>query len=325
MAQSILEIPTELLLHVFGFLSIKSVLKFSQCSRHARSMATSGLHTLKLDFCSPPYLIDDFCPTRGTFSARSSTGDSAHFLRKLASSYEFTKGTLGSKIIRPSNEDKCLYKINVRVAEAHTYDFETLINFNSALLFSILTRYSSALQTLDISIWTLTVPVARAISKLAVLSSLSITLEELASHRTSVETQNKAWQVIAGLNAWTGRLRALKVQNAGLYPSQLIVILENNPSCRDLQMINCNALGRALWDFLGGNWEGQTSLRALTISNCGGSVDVKALMTIGKLKGLQVRPVHILVLTLSENQLTACHSSSISTGVLVSTVKPSAS
>jgi hypothetical protein len=181
------------------------------------------------------------------------------------------------------------YRISVRVAEAHTYDFDTLVNFNSALLSSILIRYSSALQILDVSVWTLTVTVAEAISNLAVLQALSITLEELPSHHVSVENQNKAWEVIARSSAWTGRLRSLKIQNAGLYASQLINILENNACCRDLQIINCNAIGRALWDFLGGIWKGQASLRALTISNCGGSVGVGALVIIGKLKGLRVK------------------------------------
>jgi hypothetical protein len=210
-------------------------------------------------------------------------------LRKLASSFDFSKGTLETKTIRPSDEHRCPYKINFRVSEAHTYEFDTLVNFNSALLSSILTRYSSALQTLDISIWTLTTTVANAISKLAVLQSLSITLEELAPHRTGVDVQSKAWQDIAGPNVWSGRLRSLKIQNAELHPSQLIDILGNNPCCGALEVTNCNAIGRALWEFLGGDWEGQASLRVLTISDCGSSVDEEVLTTIGKLKGLQVR------------------------------------
>jgi hypothetical protein len=256
MVQSILELPVELLLHILEFLSIKSVLTFSQCSRHARFMANSGIHTLELDFSSPPYLTGHFCPARGTFSATSNE-NSSRSLRRLASPYDFSKGTLKSKTIGPPNEDRFPYRISVRVAEAHIYDFDTLVNFNSALLSSILIRYSSALQTLDISVWTLTVTVAEAISNLAVLQSFSITLEELPSHHISVENQNKAWEVIARSSAWTGRLRSLRIQNAGLYPSQLINTLENNACCQDLQIINCNAVGRALWDFLGGIWKGQ--------------------------------------------------------------------
>jgi hypothetical protein len=216
-------------------------------------------------------------------------GNSSQFLKKLATSFDYRKAILENKKECLSSNKKSPYKITVHIPDAHMYDYTILFNFHAALASSILTRYYSALQNLDISLWTLTAPVAKAISHLSVLRSLSVKLGEDTCLRNIPDVQNKAWQILAGPNVWDGRLYSLKIENADITPSQLTRILVNNPHCQELRLANCNSVGRALWELLGGQCKGQTRLRVLSIAKCGGVVSEETLKTIEKLNGLQVR------------------------------------
>jgi hypothetical protein len=187
-----------------------------------------------------------------------------------------------------ASNERSPYKVTVPLPDALTYDYSIIFNFQAALSSSILTRHGNALQNLDISLWTLTTPVTRAISQLPVLRSLSIKLEEETCLRNSMDVQYKAWQILAGPNVWDGRLHSLKIQNANINPPQLTTILGNNSHCQELRLTNCSSVGRALWELLGGQWKGQTGLRILSIANCGDVVNEETLKTIAKLIGLQV-------------------------------------
>jgi hypothetical protein len=306
MVTSILELPAELLISTLSLLPINSLLNFSQCSRYACSLANSSLHTLDLDFCSSSYSRETSIPTRRMFSIKSTIIHS-DFGRKysLASIFDSRQTNLDSNKTLLSIDDRSPYKIMVRIPEAHTYRFETLINFHAALLTSILTRHHHALHTLDVSLWTLSVPVAKAISQLYALRSLSIKLEGDSYQCTPIGVQQNAWQVLADCTAWNGRLCALKIQNVDIYISQLTTILTNNPQCQELQLSKCRSIGKALWEFLGEEWRGHRALQILAVADCGAILNKETLKAIEKLKGLKVRSSRSDFAHIAEHRLTS--------------------
>jgi hypothetical protein len=294
MSTSLFEIPSELLIAILTFLPNKSLLKFSQCSRYAHSLANSSLHTLNLVIQPPPYRRDSFVPTHRTTPNELL----AHILssspkRLMARQAHLGQVNLHKKDGEASIDKKDPYQTVIRVEDAHTYEHGTLVNFHSALLSSILTRHQNALRNVDISVWAFTTPIAKTVSQLYALRSLSIRIEDSfyarIAHRSRAGEQQTAWEVLAASTASGSRLRVLKLENADLTEIQLFKLLSNNTHCRELQFITCASIGKALWDYLGRNWEGRAALQSLAVGGCGGFLDQVGLKAIEELKGLQVR------------------------------------
>jgi hypothetical protein len=185
------------------------------------------------------------------------------------------------------------YQTMIRVEDAHTYEYGTLVNFHSALLSSILVRHQNALRNVHISVWAFTTPIAEATSHLRALRSLSIRVEDgsyaRTAHRGRAVEQHAAWKVLAASTAWGSRLRVLKIENADLTELHLFTLLTNNSHCLELQLIACASVGKALWNFLGNTWRGRATLQSLAIGGCGGFLDLESLKIIEKMKGLKVR------------------------------------
>lgn len=294
MTSSLLQLPPEILIPTLALLPNQTILKFSQCSRYARSLANSSLHTLDIVFQSPS-LRKDF----DLISHRSLIRGSSVRRRYC------TRECLGGRHVHPcqlihqrqgtlsSNEEVESGKSIIRVPDAEIYEYATLVNFHSALLSSILGRHRNALRNLDISIWALTVPISKAISNIHALRELSITIQdrfqERGSQRKFLAEQAAAWDVLCSSATSAGRLNILHLENGDLTHRQLFRLLTKNPRCQELTLLKCGAIGKELWDFLGGEWQGRSSLRALTVAHCGGTLGKTTLHDIGKLKGLEVR------------------------------------
>lgn len=251
MAYCLLDLPPELLAHILKSLPVRSLLKFSRTCRLAHTLANSNLHTVSL---------------------------AVQPIRSRAS------------------EEYCNQKHCVRISNAHTYHYNLLFKFHNALLTSVITRHAYSLHTLDISIWTLTTPIAQAISGLVALRDVSIRLEDdlyvRAVPRTRVamerKEQNNAWNLIGQNAVWRARLQSLKIQNADMSSKQLAELLKRSHSCKKLWLIGCKFIEKDIWDFLGYEWIGRSSLQNLHIAGCCWPLEQHGLKAISELVGLQV-------------------------------------
>jgi hypothetical protein len=191
-----------------------------------------------------------------------------------------------------TKSNKTVYKTSVSIHDAHTYEYSTLINFHSALLFSILARYRSGLQKIDITLWAFTVPVAKAISDLSALRSFSVKIQEPYYVRSLPKdrklAQLAAWQLLATCTAWARRLLVLKIENTDITENCLFQILENNTCCQELSLRRCAYISRTLWSFFATKWRGRDVLKTLVIEEYGGMLDNTTLEAIINLGALQV-------------------------------------
>ncbi|KAH7405949.1 hypothetical protein DE146DRAFT_428792 [Phaeosphaeria sp. MPI-PUGE-AT-0046c] len=292
MASSLVDLPPEILIPTLALLPNRSILKFSQCSRYARALANSSLHTLNVAF-RPSTLDEDLL-----LATQPSSVTGLSIRRKHC-----TEQCLGARHMYPcrlihqrqgnlpSIDETQSDKTIIRVPNADLYEYGTLVNFHSALLSSILGRHHNALQDIDISIWALTTPIAKAVARVQSLRKLSITIQECfqarGPQRRFTAEQTTAWDVLCTLATSNGRLSTLRIEKGNLTHLQLFRLLANNPRCYTLQLLGCGAIGKVLWEFLGGKWEGRNNLRALTLADCGGTLGQATLENIGKLKGLE--------------------------------------
>lgn len=250
MTRSLLDLPPELLSQILESLPVQALLRFSQTSRLARTLANSNLHTLNL-------AIKPICG-------------------------------------RAAN-DYCEQRNCIRIPDASTYDYGVLLQFHNALLVSVVTRHAVMLRTLDLSLWTLTTPIAEVISTLFALRDLSIKVEDdlyaRSVPRSSIalekKEQNKAWDLL-GLGAvWKPRLRRFKIQNADLTTAQLRKLLEHSRYCEEIWLGGCRFIDKDVWVFLGHEWEGRSTLQRLHVAHCGFLIEEKSLEAISGLTGLQ--------------------------------------
>jgi hypothetical protein len=260
MSPHLLDLPTEILNQILTPLPTSSLLRFSETSHHARCLANANLHTLSLGVAplSSPLLTD------------------------------FDQSTTLSNP----------YAIWLHIPRAASYEYWTLLNFQSALVTSILKRHGTMLQHLEISVWALTQPMAEAIADLRALRTLSLRIESgigfvRGSPRSRIaverEEQSKAWELLTkSAPVWRQRLTALRLENCDLETEQLAVLMKGSWASMALGLIRCRYVVTGLWNFLAG-WEGRGKLRALDVAYCGGTLGEEARGAIEMLGGLQVR------------------------------------
>jgi hypothetical protein len=188
------------------------------------------------------------------------------------------------------------YKVSVFIPEAQMFDYMTLLSFHTALMKSILIRHGGTLRNLELSLWALTKPIAKALSSLSALRALSIRVEDFphvrAVPRKLVPSQRieqrQAWDFLAQYAVWAPRLHALRIEGSDVTLNQLKSLLIRNHWLRELWLCKCSHIDSALWSFLGSEWEGRAALRILGVTRCGGQLDEETLDVIGNLNGLQV-------------------------------------
>ncbi|KAL6712453.1 hypothetical protein ACN47E_000330 [Coniothyrium glycines] len=194
-------------------------------------------------------------------------------------------------IIRTGSE-----RINIRIKDALDYDYTTLLNFHTTLVQGIIVRHADMLHTLDLSLWTLTKPIAEAITKVSALRNLSIRLEEdvyvRAVPRSCVARdrieQDRAWTLLVESATWKYRLRSLKLESTEITTEQLTTLLDGSRQCAELHLSRCRYVTSEVWDLLGNqSWSGRLALRKLTLDESGGVLKDAAFQAISLLVGLQ--------------------------------------
>jgi hypothetical protein len=296
MSNGLVDVPPEVLVNILSFLPIQALLRFSQCSTYTHSLATSSLHTLSLAIHTTPVarLISSISATRYPEPKHSPS-------KFYFSAYPPTSTNQYQKDLQESAEAELAcngpYNVSVSIPDAQTYDASTLILFHTSLMKSILFRHGNTLRNLDISLWTLTIPVAKALAALRALRVLSVRIDDFPHIRamprrlvgTQRAEQREAWGIVAETAIWAPRLQALRIEGGELNSSQLFTLLRKSRWCQELWLCKCSSIGKELWNFLGNEWEyGRASLRILGIMRCGGQLDEGVMDLIGGLKGLQV-------------------------------------
>ncbi|USP82603.1 hypothetical protein yc1106_09877 [Curvularia clavata] len=187
------------------------------------------------------------------------------------------------------------YESWLRIPNMQDYTYNTLFNFQSALVSSLLVRYAAMLQHIDLSVWSLSVPMANALRSLHALKTLALRFDSgshgRSAHRCHIAAeraeQRKAWEVLAqNPPVWSRRLCALKLENADLSTEQLGVLLAESGECREVVLERCSGVGSEFWPFLQ-SWRGRERLRVLELSDCGGLLGEETVTTIRSLKGLE--------------------------------------
>jgi hypothetical protein len=304
MAPSILDYPPELLIHILNFLPVQALLRFGQTSRSSQSLANSSLHTLSLGvhpspisvilsklgatlYPQPKHAISAFIPPAQLASSP---------IRSTGTSISSRRSSLESHFLQENHLDNDPYEVSVLIPNAQAYDYPTLLNFNTALTTSILTRHGGTLRNLDLSLWTLTTPTARAISGLSALRALSIRIEDFPHVRNVRRSQmviqkaeqRTAWDLLSTAAVFTPRLHALRIEGGEVNTTQLSRLLGQSRWCSELWLSKCTEIGEELWDWLGNEWEARTALRILGVMRCGGQLEENAMDAIGRLRNLQV-------------------------------------
>ncbi|KAH7402446.1 hypothetical protein BKA66DRAFT_544597, partial [Pyrenochaeta sp. MPI-SDFR-AT-0127] len=298
MALHLLGLPHELLVQILASLPVRVLLKFAQTSRLAQSLANSNLHTLKLgihpirsvslthtkettEYTPPQYRASALVEQPSALPPREFYRDFSHF----------SGGRSQERCGNGTNNDK----IWVRILDVRTYEYSILFKFNTALVRSIILRHRNMLQTVDLSLWTLTVPIAEVIARLTALRSLSIMLEDNLYARAVPQSymasehqeQRRAWKQLVQNAVWRDELHTLHVESANITTSQLSKLLQGNHRCREIQLRRCRYVGNELWMFLSKEWQGSAALRTLIVADCGGVMNVATMNMIRRLNGLQ--------------------------------------
>ncbi|PVI06522.1 hypothetical protein DM02DRAFT_423781 [Periconia macrospinosa] len=300
MSPSLMDCPPELLINVLNFLPVQALLRFGQTSQYNRHLAQSSLHTLSLGI-HQNRMSAAICKLAATQypelkHIKSVFEPSYQSSAPTRKSWSSRRSSVGSDYFPEDDLEKDPYGVSVLISDAEVYDYSTLINFNAALTKSILTRHGGTLRNLDLSMCTLTTPIAGALARLSALRVLSIRIEDSPHMRTIPRSrmssqraeQRRAWDILSDMATWGPRLEALRIEGGEVSTSQLSQLLARSRWCRELWLSKCNFIGEELWEWLGSEWQGSASLRILGVMRCGGQIGDLALDVIGGLSNLQV-------------------------------------
>ncbi|KAJ4992672.1 hypothetical protein SVAN01_01718 [Stagonosporopsis vannaccii] len=258
MVLPILNLPSEIILQILSNLPITPLLRFAQTSQLARNLAYTNLHALSLAI-------------RPTHRARWHSDNIS---------------TIQHKPIHP------LYAA-IQIPQASDFDYATLLTFHSKLFASILHRHACTLQKLELTLWTLSPAIARAVIRLPLLRELRIVLEHTQAIPRAYKAlqrreETAAWNVLACAPSWTRSLRALSIQNAGISAEQLLGIVEGATRLRDLRLSSCDMLTNSIWG--AGSFGG---LQYLGVTDCANvHVNEAAVRVISKIQKLEVLDLH---------------------------------
>lgn len=254
MALSLLQLPPEILLQILSNLTITPLLRFAQTSQHSRNLAYTDIQALSLAICP------------------------SH------------RASWHNKLFITQHQPTHNLHAAIQIPQARHFEYPTLLAFHNKLAASILTRHACTLQKLELTLWTLSPPIARALASLPSLTDLHIRLESAhAVPRTHAGVQRKeergAWDLLASSSSWTARLRALRIANAEVTTAQLLGLVGGAARLRELRLTKCDMLTSSMWDAaaLGG-------LQQLGVTECANvHVSEAAVGVISKLRRLQVR------------------------------------
>jgi len=270
MALPLLNMPPEILLQILSHLPIAPLLRFAQTSSYARSLAFTDLHALSLAI-----LPCHRAPWHTNL---------------------------------PTTQHKPIHRLQaaIHIPQASDFDYPTLLTFHNKLVASILTRHACTLQKLELSLWTLSPGIARALTSLPALRKLRIRIERTqAVPRAYVALQrteeSAAWTALACAPSWMHSLRVLSIEDAGVGAAQLLGIVDGAAKLCDLRLSSCDMLTSSIWDA-----ERFGGLQYLRITECANvHVNEAALRVISKMRTLQVRQLRLCLFDVASMMFSA--------------------
>ncbi|KAF2756415.1 hypothetical protein EJ05DRAFT_64612 [Pseudovirgaria hyperparasitica] len=273
----LLSLPPELLLQILASLPVRALLSFSLASRSSHALSLSSLHTLSFAI--------------HTSRAASTTSRlTAWDLPAITSTHSAFSRTHKSptKANQPSESPLDPHAISTIIPRPHLHRLPTLLKFHLVLHSSILTRYSSSLRTLSLSLWTLPAALTPALRRLTNIRVLTIRIDDTATlhcpRRSSTRADERnAWTQLAG--AWP-RLTALQLENCDLSVRQLVGVVAAAPQLRELWVRRCHKLNAA-GSLFGALATSVPRLEVLGLDCCGGEIDEKVLTPVGGMRGLR--------------------------------------
>jgi hypothetical protein len=304
MAHSVLDLPPELLVHTLALLPVQALLRFGQTCRHAHSLANSSLHTLSLGIHTSRLggIISKLAATQypDPKATRSAFGLPLRILSSSSSvsssSDHSRRSSLDSDLFTEDSFDNDPHRVSVFIPNAQSFDYPTLLSFHTALTTSILLRHGSTLRHLDLSLWTLPLPLAKALAALPALRTLSVRIEDFVHVRAIPRRQiavqraqeQEAWELLSNTAVWASRINALRIEGGEVSTPQLSKLLRSSRWCHEIWLCKCARIGEDVWGWLAREWEGRAALRVLGVMRCGGQLSERSLEDIGLMRALQV-------------------------------------
>jgi hypothetical protein len=185
----------------------------------------------------------------------------------------------------------------ISIPDAEKHDPKTLLAFHCALIESILKRHGATLRNLELTLWGLTIPIAKAVASLPALRALSIRIEDFPQARSLPRQaaamrrseEREAWGILTDKAIWAPKLQALRIEGGELSSVQLSNLLRRSRWCQELWLCRCRLIGKDFWSFVKRDWKhGRAAMRILGVMRCGGQMDEDMLDAIGSLNDLQV-------------------------------------
>ncbi|KAF3035598.1 hypothetical protein E8E11_000354 [Didymella keratinophila] len=233
------------------------LVRFAQTSKYARSLAYSNVQNLSLAI------------------------------------YPSHRSSWHNKLFAARHKPKHNLNAAIQIPRAWEFDYSTLIKFHDKVVASILTRHACALQKLDLTVWRMSKPIAKAIGQLPALRKLCVSIESLqAIPRACMTMQRKeecaAWSQLASNPAFMGSVNTLMIKNAEINTTQLSDLVNEAERLKDLRLSSCNMLTSEFWS--------STRLRSLhhlSLTDCVNvHVNEASVDTISKMNRLQVLDLH---------------------------------
>lgn len=254
MSTQFFRLPPEIILQILEALPLTPLLRFAQASQYARNLAHSNIKSLSLAI------------------------------------YPSHRNSWHNKLFASRHKPKHALHAAIQIPRAWDFEYSTLVIFHDKIIASILSRHACALQKLDLTLWRLSIPIAKAVAQLPALRELAIRIESLqAVPRAYMSLQRKeeveAWSLLASNTSWMNSVQALTIKNAGINATQLLKLVYEAERLSDLRLSRCDMLTSPLWSS-----ENLRRLHHLSLTDCANvHINEIAVDAISKMDRLQVR------------------------------------
>lgn len=257
MTTKLFHLPPEILLQILQILPLTPLLRFAQTSRYARTLAYSNVQNLSLAI------------------------------------YPSHRNSWYNKLFATHHKPRHALAAAVQIPRAWDFNYSTLAVFHDKIIASIVDRHAFALQRLDLTLWRLSMPIAKALIQLPALRELSIHIETVqAVPRTHMTMQRKeeieAWSSLASNPAFMTSINTLTVNHAEINATQLDGLLARAERLQEVRLSRCDMLTSDIWSYAQLH-----QLHHLSLTDCTNvHVDDAAVDAISKMVQLQVRELH---------------------------------
>ena len=252
-------LPTEIIREVLLYLPISSLLAFGQTSKYHYAVQQISLAKLRLGVF----------PTRlnGLVSLMESPEETTHSVQIIMEQR------------KTRNKDMTILNQNVTVSR-------------------ILHKHYKSLRSLEIALWDLQQSSADALSKLGRLQHLSIRLDH--PNTRFLDLPRSFWGKSPGSTVWNclyskdqsspvfGRLESLNLERAGITDYQLLRIINENPTIREIKLQKCLTLTDEFFRELPKSHAGQRLQTLHFLQSDALSIDSRILQYIEGLPALKV-------------------------------------